>query len=206
MEDVVNSEGLNSNIDPIFVNRVPMEKPGECGLAVIKALCDAFGVPVDFKTLRSRFGNRDFEELGAEPEEVEKMAADLFGEKNFVAKQGWTLDELKRQLSDPHSLAILNIIQDFDLYDKNTKEYLADPDGHYVVASKFLNINGADFVLILDPSKNQVVVGGRGIICLQENCYLLPKDQLEEIWKDTKNDGSMNDHWALVAKRPDKEH
>ncbi|MCX6704422.1 MAG: hypothetical protein NTZ07_03165 [Candidatus Woesebacteria bacterium] len=186
-----------------FIPRIPLDDAGLCAHATIESAASAFGiVHIHQKDLHPHVSNPEW---GTEPSELVKMSKAFLPDSNIFAREHWDLTETKKLLSSARVVMVLDVIDCLERVDKVLGKKVEGVDGHYIILAKIVEIQEKPYALIIDPSKDEIVVEGNyGVINTnQENVYFMPFDVLEKIWIDDKKDGSLNDHWALVMLHPD---
>jgi len=186
-----------------FIPRIPLNEEGLCAHATIESAARAFKIShIHQDDLHIHVGDPDW---GTEPGELIEMAKEFLPDTHIFARENWNLEELDKLLMEKRVVIILDVTDSLDRVDKVLDQKVDTVDGHYVILSKLVKIDNTIYALILDPSKDQIVIeGSHGIINTnQENVYFIPYENLDKLWVDDKKDGSLNDHWALVLLHPD---
>lgn len=187
-----------------FVPRIPLDEPGLCAHATIESMAKAF----DINHIKQRHLHVHVSdpEWGTEPEELEKMAKCFLKNDHFFSKENWTFNDVSCLFNSTIRVGmILDVTDSLERINKVTNEKVTDVDGHYIILASLKEINNKPYGLIIDPSKEEIVIEGEnGIInTSQENVYFIPYEILDTIWIDDKKNGLVNDHWALVMVHPD---
>jgi hypothetical protein len=186
-----------------FIPRIPLDEEGLCAHATIESAARAFKIKhIHQDDLHIHVGDPSW---GTEPAELTEMSKELLPDDHIFAKEKWTFDEISSLLGQARVVIVLDVTDCLDRVSKITGEHVNEVDGHYVILSKLVKMENTTHALIIDPSKEEIVVeGSYGIINTnQENVYLIPFEVLDRLWIDDKKDGSLNDHWALVMLHPD---
>lgn len=187
---------------PFFIPRIPLNEEGLCAHATIESAARAFKIKnIKQDDLHIHVNDPDW---GTEPEELIEMARDVIDDTHILAKDKWRLNEVKSLLESSRAVLIIDITDCLDRVDKTSGEKVAGVDGHYVILSRIIYINNEPYALLIDPSKDEIVVEGNYdvITTNTENEYFLPFRILDKLWVDDKKDMSLNDHWGLVLLHP----
>jgi hypothetical protein len=186
-----------------YIPRIPLNEAGLCAHALVEGGAQAFEINhIHQNDLHAHVADPDW---GTEPIELYEMARDFLPDNHILAKEHWQLKEVRKLLSSARVVMILDVTDCLERVDKVLDKKVDGVDGHYVTLSKLVEINNTLYGLIIDPSKDEIVIEGNyGVINTnQENVYFIPYHILDRIWIDSKKDGSINDHWALVMLHPE---
>jgi hypothetical protein len=189
-----------------IIPRIPLDKPGLCAHALIVSGAQAF--EVIHTCQKDMHVHVKDPKWGTEPIEITKMARTILPDSHICVKEGWNFDELTKLFDEGRIVAVLDVTDMLSRYDKVLKSEVGkdEVDGHYVTLAGIHD----GMAVIVDPSADEIVHEGKnnddnfGVRLTDcENIYLLPLSSLDEMWHDTKKDGTLNDHWALVMLHPD---
>lgn len=185
------------------IKRLPLDTPGFCSHADVVAGARALGINHSCQTDIHEYVSDP--EWGTEPEEMLKMGRHFVPETHVVVGEHWSFYALEKLLTEARVVVILDIEDNLARFSKSEKIPVNDVDGHYVILAEIKDIDGIKYGKVIDPSKDEIVQPGSygAILTEEENVYYLPLTELDYIWHDTKKDGSLNDHWAMVMLHPD---
>jgi hypothetical protein len=186
-----------------YIPRIPLNEAGKCAHGTIESGAQAFEIKhIKQKDLHIHVLDPEW---GTEPDELAEMPRSFLPDSHILVREHWKQEEVEKLLSSARVVMVLDVTDCLERVDKVLGKKVDGVDGHYIILAQLKEIQKVPYALIIDPSKDEIVVEGNyGVInTREENVYYIPYDVLDKLWVDDKKDGSLNDHWALVMLHPD---
>ena len=186
------------------IQRISLFGEGYCGTGFVETIVAACGI-TDYKQNQMLKYISDIG-WGIEPQEIVSMLSERIPATHLVAKENWDFDEVKDLLCKGRVGMGLDVTDILYRVDKVTGSPVPPDkiDGHYILLEDIVNINGTDYVVVIDSSKDEIVQPQKGVIITEwENIYLVSESLFKQMWYDVNKDGSINKCWGVAVLHPE---